>query len=81
MHAPRCKVTFVDSEGILHEVQVYADSVYEAIGQAVKEFRAGSLPPSLPGPMTEFSVEVQRPPRDASPALQTGHELGRKRHA
>jgi hypothetical protein len=62
MHPCRCLVSFTDTNGILHEVEVYADSVYEAVGAAMQEFRSGGIPTELPTPMTEFTVAVHRRP-------------------
>ena len=62
MHPCRCIVTFTDSDGIAHEVEVWANTVYDAIGQAMREFRQGSIAPVLPGPNTEFSIAVHRAP-------------------
>ena len=60
MHPCRCIVTFTDSDGIEHEVEVWASTVYDAIGLAMKEFRQGCIAPDLPGPNTEFSIAVHR---------------------
>lgn len=62
MHPCRCIVAFTDSDGIEHEVEVWASTVYEAIGQAMREFRQGSIARDLPGPHTEFSIAVHRAP-------------------
>jgi hypothetical protein len=54
-----CRVTYRDSEGIDHSVEVEANSLYEAIAQAVKRFRqddAWALSP--PGPRCQFQVKV-----------------------
>lgn len=56
----RCRVSFTDPDGIPHSVEVQADSLYEAVAMAVAEFRADSMT-DVPGPMTEFSVAIQRP--------------------
>lgn len=58
----RCIVSFTDLDGILHEVSVYADSVYEAVGEAMQNFRSGGITEALPGPLTEFSIAVHRNP-------------------
>jgi hypothetical protein len=57
----RCRVSFVDFDGISHTVVVDAESLYEAVGLAVAEFRADRVG-EAPGAMTEFIVSVQRPP-------------------
>jgi len=56
----RCRVSFTDPEGILHGVEVQADSLFEAVAMAVAEFRADSMT-GIPGPMTEFTVAIHRP--------------------
>jgi hypothetical protein len=60
MGISRCRVSFTDAEGIPHAVEVQADSLYEAVALAVAEFRADELT-AQPGPMTEFTVSIQRP--------------------
>jgi hypothetical protein len=56
----RCKVSFTDTNGIPHDVEVHAESLYEAVALAVSEFRADELTTDV-GPMTEFVVAIQRP--------------------
>ena len=58
----RCRVSFADQDGILHAVEVDADSLYEAVAHAVAEFRASGPIKASPGPMTEFTVTVYRKP-------------------
>jgi hypothetical protein len=60
MGVSRCRVSFTDSEGISHSVEVQAESLYEAVALAVSEFRNDSVT-AMPGPMTEFTVSIQRP--------------------
>ena len=60
MGVTRCRVSFTDSEGIPHTVEVQAESLYEAVAFAVAEFRSDLLT-AAPGPMTEFTVSIQRP--------------------
>lgn len=60
MGVSRCRVSFTDSEGISHAVEVQAESLYEAVALAVSEFRNDRVT-SVPGPMTEFMVSIQRP--------------------
>ncbi len=60
MGVSRCRVSFTDSEGISHAVDVQAESLYEAVALAVSEFRNDSVT-SMPGPMTEFTISIQRP--------------------
>ena len=58
----RCRVSFTDSEGILHAVEADADSLYEAVAHAVAEFRASGPIKATAGPTTEFTVTVYRKP-------------------
>ena len=58
----RCRVSFTDPDGILHAVEVDADSLYEAVAHAVAEFRVAGPIKATPGPMTEFTVIVYRKP-------------------
>jgi hypothetical protein len=55
-------VSFTDSDGVLHGVDVDAESLYEAVAQAVAQFREDDVNPQDPGPMTEFTVAVYRNP-------------------
>lgn len=56
----RCRVSFTDSDGVVHTVGVDASSVYEAVALAVVEFRSDTLlePPST---LTEFIISISRP--------------------
>jgi hypothetical protein len=55
-----------NADDVLHSnnsaaaVEVQAGSLYEAVALAVAEFRADDLA-AMPGPMTEFTVSIQRP--------------------
>ena len=60
MGVSRCRVSFTDIEGIPHSVEVQAESLYEAVALAVAEFRTDNLT-SETGPMTEFTIAIQRP--------------------
>jgi hypothetical protein len=62
MAASRCRVSFTDLEGVLHGVDVDAESLYEAIAIAVVQMREDDLSPSVPLPTTEFTVAVYRNP-------------------
>jgi len=64
MASSRCRVSFSDSDGILHGLDVEAESLYEAVAIAVSHFRDDDLAPALPGPMTEFTVMVYRNPTE-----------------
>src|ERR1700690_3174624 len=46
MCAARCRVSFTDSDGIAHTAYVLAESLYEAVGLAVAEFRQDRPVPS-----------------------------------
>src|SRR5215471_21575541 len=70
MPSSRCRVSFTDSEGILHGVEVDAESLYEAIAMAVANFREDDVSPSTPGPMTESTVAVYRNPTEHKIRLQ-----------
>jgi hypothetical protein len=70
MAGSRCRVSFTDSEGILHGVDVDAESLYEAVAIAVASFREDDMSPSSPGPMTEFTVVVYRNPTEHKIRLQ-----------
>jgi len=62
MAASRCRVSFLDSDGVLLALDVDAESLYEAVALAVASFREDDVSPSAPGPMTEFTVAVYRKP-------------------
>ena len=62
MPLSRCRVAFTDSYGVVHAVEVQAESLYEAVAIAVVEFRQGDIITETPGPKTEFIVTVQRKP-------------------
>jgi len=62
MAGSRCRVSFTDSDGVLHGVDVDAESLYEAVAVAVVSLREDDVSPSQPGPMTEFTVAVYRNP-------------------
>lgn len=58
----RCRVSYTDTEGICHAVEVDAESLYEAVALAVAEFRDGEIMTDLPSPMAEFTVLIIRRP-------------------
>jgi hypothetical protein len=64
MAGSRCRVSFTDSEGVLHGVDVDAGSLYEAVAIAVAQLRDDDISPTFPGPMTEFTVAVYRNPTE-----------------
>jgi hypothetical protein len=55
----RCRVSYKNDEGI-HSVEVTADTLYEAVAQAVSEFKEDKTITTAPGPATEFTVQVLR---------------------
>ena len=56
-----CLVSFTDSEGIRHAVEVAASSLYEAAALAIAEFRRCGFTANAPGPATRLTVTVQAP--------------------
>jgi hypothetical protein len=70
MAASRCRVSFLDSDGVLHALDVDAESLYEAVALAVASFCEDDVSPSVPGPMTEFTVAVYRNPVEHKIRLQ-----------
>lgn len=61
MAAARCRVSFEDTEGVTHAALVQAESLYEAVALAVKEFSQDPMVPR-PAPTAEFIVALERPP-------------------
>jgi hypothetical protein len=56
-----CLVSFTDSEGIRHSVQVTASTLYEAAALAIGEFRRCGFTADAPGPATRLTVMVKAP--------------------
>jgi hypothetical protein len=56
----QCTVTFTDTEGMRHSVDVSAESPFEAAALALKTFRASTAVPPV-GPATELEVTVRQP--------------------
>lgn len=65
-----CTVSFTDSEGISHSVDVSATTLYEAAVFAVVEFRRASLFDAHVGPGTRLRVAVKQP--EATHEVQFG---------
>ena len=65
----RWRVNYKNDEGI-HSVEVTADTLFEALGQAVVEFREDKTIVTPPGPETEFTVQVLRKPVEHSIRLK-----------
>ena len=64
MPLSRCRVSFSDSDGVQHGIDVDADSLYEAVAIAVGQLREDDLSPAAPTPNTEFIVMVYRQPTE-----------------
>ena len=60
----RCRVSYTDLDKLEHCVEVDADSLYEAVAQAVADFRKDPLLKDGPGTMAEFTVAVLRNPTE-----------------
>ena len=61
-NARTCVVSFVDSTGIRHSVEVAAESLYEAAALAVREFRSHPWVDDVePGAVTPLSISVKTP--------------------
>lgn len=59
MGSPKaCTVSFCDSVGVRHSVEVGAETLYEAAVLALKSFREHDC---SPGPAAHLSVEVKSP--------------------
>jgi hypothetical protein len=56
--ARTCNVSFTGRDGIRHSVTVQAESLYEALALAVREFRAHDC---APGMASEMEVEALTP--------------------
>ena len=57
-----CMVSFVDSDGIRHSVEVAAESLYKAAALAGKEFRRHTWMDDLgPGALTKLTVRNKTP--------------------
>jgi hypothetical protein len=57
----RCRVSYKNDEGV-HSVEVAAETLFEAVGQAVVEFKEDKTITTPPGPETEFTGQVLRKP-------------------
>jgi hypothetical protein len=56
-----CRVSFQDTEGMAHSVEVAAQSLFEAAVLAIKAFRAAEWMQCGPGNATVLEVSVLRP--------------------
>ena len=52
----KCVVSYLDISGIRHQVEVDAESMYEAAALAVKTFKDHDCEP---GPMAQLEVEIR----------------------
>jgi hypothetical protein len=59
--ARTCLVSFTDSEGIRHSVEVTASTLYEAAVLAINEFRRCGFTSNEPGPATRLTVALKTP--------------------
>ncbi len=64
MGLSRCLVSYRDTVGVEHSVEVEAESLYEAVALAVAEFRDSELDDVEPKLMSEFIVTVYRKPTE-----------------
>jgi hypothetical protein len=53
-----CTVSFTDTNGLRHSVNVQAETLYEAVALAVRAFREHQCAPT---PMTAFEIEARSP--------------------
>ena len=76
MSARVCIVTFTDPSGVVHSVEVAAESLYEAAALGVAEFRStGLADAAAPAPATAMTVVVKVPSaehRELSGELRKG---------
>jgi hypothetical protein len=59
--ARTCLVSFTDTNGIRHAVEVAAVTLYEAAVLAMAEFRRCGFTTDAPGPATRLTVTVKTP--------------------
>lgn len=64
LHSPLafCRVGYRDVEGIEHQVEIEAETLFEAVALAVQRFRSSNWDGHAPGPGCQFRVEVQPAP-------------------
>jgi hypothetical protein len=61
MPVMRCRVSFIDSEGTEHAVEVEAETLYDAVGLAIARFHAAPSDMLCTTPRSRFTVEVCQP--------------------
>ena|SRR5579862_6235898 len=69
----RCRVSYKNDEGI-HSVEVTAETLFEAVAQAIVEFKEDKTITTPPGPETELTVVVLRKPAEHTIRLKRVHE-------
>jgi hypothetical protein len=57
----QCRVSFKDSEGVEHAVELEAKTLYEAVGLAIDRFRRCEQAKYEPQGLHEFIVESREP--------------------
>jgi hypothetical protein len=65
--ARTCLVSFTDSEGTGHSVEVAASTLFEAAVLAIAQFRNCGFTSNPPGPATRLTVAIKQP--------STAHEV------
>ena len=60
-NARACDVSYCDSDGITHSVEVVASSLYEAAAMALHRFQQATLATAEPGPASRLTVTVKGP--------------------
>jgi hypothetical protein len=65
--AHTCLVSFTDTNGIRHAVEVAASTLYEAATLAMAQFRRCGFTENAPGPATRLTVTLKGP--------STSHEV------
>ena len=61
MAVMRCRVSFIDSGGTEHAVEVEAETLYDAVGLAIARFEAAPSDVLGTSPRGPFRVEVRQP--------------------
>jgi hypothetical protein len=56
-----CTVSFTDTDGITHSIEITASSLFEAAMLAVAEFRRSGFAEATLGPATRLTVRVRQP--------------------
>jgi hypothetical protein len=61
MPVMRCQVSFLDSDGTEHAVEVEAETLYDAVGLAIARFHDAPDDMLCISPRGRFTVEVRQP--------------------